>query len=230
MFLCWDMKGKRLQGWTCGQERQESFWWKWGPGWSKEIWQTWSPRETQWLLYFMLGDRAIPDTWIHATIVIIYKKKKWDASNVAPAMAALLLVKSLPVSCSTGSSDMLFKGYSLRHDHSTIDMILQARHLLEKPKKHQNSMCFTFIYLHMSFDTINCETLWEVLWKLGCPPDFPWIFVNSRIAWLQKFSLAARSTEHGFHLDGNVFITGMTLEIQSHNTGEHPFHCVSQKP
>jgi len=53
-----------------------------------------------------------------------------------------------------------------------MDMIFTARQLQEKCREQQRELYAAFIDLTKAFDTVDRSALWEVLLKIGCPPDF----------------------------------------------------------
>jgi len=52
-----------------------------------------------------------------------------------------------------------------------MDMIFTARQLQEKCSK-QRELYAVFIDLTKAFDSVDRSALWEVLLRIGCPPDF----------------------------------------------------------
>jgi len=59
-----------------------------------------------------------------------------------------------------------------RRARSATDMIFIARLLQEKCREQHRDLFIAFIDLTKAFDTVNCDLLWRVLGKFGCPPHF----------------------------------------------------------
>jgi len=55
---------------------------------------------------------------------------------------------------------------------STVDMIFTARQLQEKCREQQQELYAVFVALTKALDSVDRSALWEVLLKIGCPPDF----------------------------------------------------------
>ncbi|BHF69654.1 hypothetical protein SprV_0301270000 [Sparganum proliferum] len=51
-------------------------------------------------------------------------------------------------------------------------MIFAARHLQEKCQEMRTHLYSTFEDLTKAFDTVNCEGLWKIMQKFGCPERF----------------------------------------------------------
>ena len=51
-------------------------------------------------------------------------------------------------------------------------MIFTARQLQEKCREQQQKLYAVFVDLTKAFDSVDRSALWEVLLKIGCPPDF----------------------------------------------------------
>jgi len=59
-----------------------------------------------------------------------------------------------------------------RSGRSTMDMIFTARQLQTKCCEQQRELYVAFIDITKAFDSTARSALWEVLLKIGCPPDF----------------------------------------------------------
>jgi len=53
-----------------------------------------------------------------------------------------------------------------------MDMIFTARQLQEKCREQQQELYAVFVNLRKAFDSVDRSALWEVLLKIGCPPNF----------------------------------------------------------
>ena len=59
-----------------------------------------------------------------------------------------------------------------RQNRGTTDMIFTARQIQEKCSEHRQDLYQVFVDLTKAFDSVNRETLWKILGKLGCPDHF----------------------------------------------------------
>ena len=59
-----------------------------------------------------------------------------------------------------------------RSGRGTMDMIFAARQLQEKCREQQRELYAVFVDLTKAFDSVDRSALWEVLLKIGCPPEF----------------------------------------------------------
>jgi len=53
-----------------------------------------------------------------------------------------------------------------------MDMIFTAQQLQEKCCEQQQELYAVFVDLTKAFNLVDRSALWEVLLKIGCPPDF----------------------------------------------------------
>ena len=51
-----------------------------------------------------------------------------------------------------------------------MDVIFAARQLLEKARKHEESLFVVFVDLRKTYDSVPRNALWTVLLKYGVPP------------------------------------------------------------
>ena len=59
-----------------------------------------------------------------------------------------------------------------RQNRGTTDMIFTARQIQEKCSEPRQDLYQIFVDLTKAFDSVNRETLWKILGKLGCPDQF----------------------------------------------------------
>ena len=59
-----------------------------------------------------------------------------------------------------------------RSGGGATDMIFYARQIRERYIEQQIPLYQVFVDLIKAFDTVNGESLWKILGKLGCPPAF----------------------------------------------------------
>ena len=60
-----------------------------------------------------------------------------------------------------------------RQNRGTTDMIFTARQIQEKFSEHRQDLYQVFVDLTTAFDSVNRETLWKILGKLGRPVHVP---------------------------------------------------------
>ena len=67
--------------------------------------------------------------------------------------------------------DCYRRSSTARPDHSTTDMMLVVRRLTEIGWKAGVSLFTCFINLQKAYDTVDCTLLWQVLTRIGVPPQ-----------------------------------------------------------
>ena len=72
-----------------------------------------------------------------------------------------------------------------RPDHSTMDMMFVVRRLQVIGWKAGVSLFMCFIDLQKAYDTVDCTLLWQVLTRIGVPPQ--------KIAVIQQFHHGMRA-------------------------------------
>ena len=118
--------------------------------------------------------------WKHSRIISINKKKGDRATYGSSRETSLLSVagkvfaKILLIRLNKSFVDEVCpeSQCGFRREHGTVDLIFVARHLHEKCLEQNRNMCMAFIELTKSFDTIDCNLLWSVMRKFGCPRKF----------------------------------------------------------
>ena len=58
-----------------------------------------------------------------------------------------------------------------RAERSTVDMIFSTRNLQEKCREQQKPLYIAFIDLTKAFDLVSLDGLFNILLKIGCPPN-----------------------------------------------------------
>ena len=125
-------------------------------------------------------EEVVPQDLKDAVIVTIYKKKgdRADCGNsrgifllsiAGKVIASIMLQRLL-----TQLTETIIPAsqYGFRKDRSTTDAIFIARQLQEKCREERKDLYMAFIDLRKAFDTVNRETMWQVLEKFGVPPKF----------------------------------------------------------
>ena len=57
-------------------------------------------------------------------------------------------------------------------NRATTDLIFALRQLMEKSREQNQNLYITFVDFTKAFDLVNCEALWIIVEKMGCPPKF----------------------------------------------------------
>ncbi len=123
--------------------------------------------------------RGAPQDWRDAVLVSIYKGgAKSECGNfrgisllsvvgkmfsrvIMNRLTAVLAERILPESqC------------GFRAGRGTVDMIFSVRQLQEKCREQNVPLYHCFIDLSKAFDSVNRDTLWKILLRLGCPERF----------------------------------------------------------
>ncbi|XP_014783681.1 uncharacterized protein LOC106878854 [Octopus bimaculoides] len=100
-------------------------------------------------------------------------KKQGSAIIIARYRFCLLLVKFLLDSFLTGSSKHVVNDIHpelqcrFRSGCGTIDIIFALRQIMENVCEKNQELFMVFVDLIRAFDTVNWQTLWKVLKKLG---------------------------------------------------------------
>ncbi|VDL98158.1 unnamed protein product, partial [Schistocephalus solidus] len=119
----------------------------------------------------------VPQDFKDATIVILYKRKGNRQLcdnhsgilllNIAGKIFARILLNGLNGHL---EQDLLPESQCGFHRHRrTTDIIFAARQLQEKCQEMRTYLYTTFVDLTKAFDTVNCDGLWKVMQKFGCP-------------------------------------------------------------
>ncbi|KAL3059301.1 hypothetical protein OYC64_011261 [Pagothenia borchgrevinki] len=127
------------------------------------------------LLLKIWEEEEIPAQLRDALIVSIFKKgDRADCGNyrgisllstIGKALARVLANRLTPL-----SESILPESQSgFRPNRGTTDMIFTTRQLQEKCREQNQPLYMAFIDLTKAFDSVNCQALWLVLAKIGCP-------------------------------------------------------------
>nr|VZH97627.1 unnamed protein product [Spirometra erinaceieuropaei] len=122
----------------------------------------------------------VPQDFKDTTIVHLYKRKGnrqvcddhcgIPLLNITGKIFARILLNRLNNHLEQGllpESQCGFRGH-----RGTTDMIFAARQLQEKCRELRTHLYSTFVDLTKTFDTVNCEGLWKIMQKFGCPQRF----------------------------------------------------------
>ena len=155
----------------------------------------------------------MPQDWIDAFLMILYKGKGkkslcgsyrgitiLEDEAVGKVFARLMLNRLNEVV----SPNILPEAQcDFRSDRGTVDMIFAARQLLEKCTEQSMPLYQVFVYLTKAFDTVNCEALWIVLSKFGCPPAFVGKFKKLHCCMMAQVNFNGKLSEK-FSVDNGV--------------------------
>jgi hypothetical protein len=122
----------------------------------------------------------VPQDWIDAILISLYKGKGLKSvcgdyrgisllEAVGKVFAKLLLNRLTKWVCPSVIPE---SQSGFRSGRGTMDMIFSARQLQEKCIEHRVALYQVFVDLTKAFDTVNRSSLWIILGKLGCPPEF----------------------------------------------------------
>ena len=121
----------------------------------------------------------VPKQWKDAVITVLHKKgDKTECGNyrgiflVSHAGKVLLKVVARRLSAYCEAKGLLPKEQcGLRRDRSTTDMMLVVRRLQEIGWKAGVSFFMCLIDLQKAYDTVDRTLLWQVLSRIGVPPQ-----------------------------------------------------------
>ena len=133
------------------------------------------------------GEGKFPQQWKNAVITVLHKKgDKTECGNyrgislVSHADKVLLKVVTRRLSVYCEAKGLLPEEQcGFRPNRSTADMIFVVRRLPEIGRKAGVSLFMCFIDLQKAHDTLNRTLLWQVLTRIGVPPQM--------IAVIQQF-------------------------------------------
>ena len=138
------------------------------------------------LILCVWSDKPMPQDWIDAVLVILYKGKgkkslcgSYRGITLLEAVGkvfARLMLNRLNEAVSPNVLPEAQCGF--RPGRGTVDMIFAARQLMEKCTEQRMPLYQVFVDLTKAFDTVNREALWIVLSKFGCPTAFVDKFKN----------------------------------------------------
>ena len=140
-------------------------------------------------------EESVPDDWINAIMIAIFKNKgiREDCGNyrgIALLVAAGKILAGVllrRINKYVADNVLPETQCGFRAKRGTIDMIFTARQMQEKCREHCVDLYQVFIDLKKAFDTVNRKALWVVLRKLGCPDKFVSMiqaFHNGMKAWV----------------------------------------------
>ena len=125
------------------------------------------------------GD-SVPQDWVDAIMLPLYKGK--GSKTNCGDYRGISLLEAVGKVFSKVLSNRLIKWIcpnvipesqcGFRTGRGTMDMIFSARQLMEKCIEQRVPLYQVFVDLTKAFDTVNRSSLWIILGKLGCPPQF----------------------------------------------------------
>ena len=121
----------------------------------------------------------VPQQWKDAVITVLHKKgDKTECRNyrgislVSHAGKILLKVVARRLSANCEAKGLLpEEKYGFRPDRSTTDMMFVVRRLQEVGRKAGVSLHMCFVDLQKAYDTVDRTLLWQVLTRIGVPPQ-----------------------------------------------------------
>ena len=120
------------------------------------------------------SEGKVPQQWKIVVITVLHKKGDKTERGNYPASRSWVLLKVVARRL-TDYCEM--KGLlpeeqcGFRPDRSTTDMMLVVRRVQEIRRKAGVSRLMSFIYLQKAYDTVDHTLLWQVLTRIGVPPQ-----------------------------------------------------------
>ena len=125
-------------------------------------------------------EESVPEDWVNAILVALYKGKgtRDMCGNyrgiallvTAGKILAGILLKRLNTHVAKNILPESQCGF--RAQRGTADMIFTAKQMQEKCREQQMDLYHCFIDLKKAFDTVHRKSLWKILRKIGCPDKF----------------------------------------------------------
>ena len=124
-------------------------------------------------------ERKVPQQWKYAVITVLHKKgDKTECGNyrgislVSHAGKVLLKVVARRLSAYFEAKGLLPEEQcGFRPNRSTTDMMFVVRRLQEIGQKVGGSLFMCFIDLQKAYDIVDRPILWQVLTRIGVPPQ-----------------------------------------------------------
>ena len=90
-----------------------------------------------------------------------------------------------------------------RPSRGTTDVIFVTRQIQEKCREQNQELFMAFIDVTKAFNSINCEALWKVLSRFGCPANFITIprLLHDKITATVLFNGSLSPSEQGSSKD-----------------------------
>ena len=136
-------------------------------------------RELHRLTILIWRQGKVPQQWKDAVITVLHKKgDKTECGNyhgislVSHAGKVLLQVVARRLSAYCEAKGLLPEEQcGFRPDRSTTDMMFVVRRLQEVGRKAGVSLHMCFVDLQKAYDTVDRTLLWQVLTRIGVPPQ-----------------------------------------------------------
>ena len=136
-------------------------------------------RELHRLTILIWRQGKVPQQWKDAVITVLHKKgDKTECGNyrgislVSHAGKVILKVVARILSAYCEAKGLLPDGQcGFRPDRSTTNMMFVVRRLQEVGRKAGVSLRMCFIDLQKAYDTVGRTLLWQVLTRIGVPPQ-----------------------------------------------------------
>ena len=136
-------------------------------------------RELHRLTILIWRQGKVPQQCKYAVITVIHKKgEKTECGNyrgislVSHAGKVLLKVVARRLSAYCETKGLLLEEQcGFRPDRSTTDMMFVVRRLQEVGRKAAVSLHMCFVDLQKAYDTVDRTLLWQVLTRIGVPPQ-----------------------------------------------------------
>ena len=136
-------------------------------------------RELHRLTILLRRQGKVPQQWKDAVITVFQKKgDKTECGNyrgislVSLAGKVLLKVVARRLSAYCEAKGLLPEEQSgFRPDRSTTDMMFVVRRLQEVGRKAGVSLHMCFVDVQKAYDTVDRTLLWQVLTRIGVPPQ-----------------------------------------------------------
>ena len=136
-------------------------------------------RELHRLTILIWRQGKVPQQWKDAVITVLHKKgDKTECGNyrgislVSHAGKVLLKVVARRLSAYCEAKGLLPEEQcGFRPDRSTTDMVFVVRRMQEVRRKVGVSLHMCFVDLQKAYDTVDRTLLWQVLTRIGVPPQ-----------------------------------------------------------
>ena len=141
---------------------------------SAELLKLWGEKVVQWLTHLAKAvweEEKVPEDWVKKLTIPLHEKDSFDECDNFRGIAFLsvpgkVFRKEIQKRLAERTEVMLRETQcGFCKSRGCVDQIFTLKVLAEKARKFNTPLYLAFVNLKKAYDTVNRETLWEVLMK-----------------------------------------------------------------